>query len=262
MPIDQQAVDEFLNVVESEIIDFIRAGSKRFPDQERLIRRYVDIETAWHTSAKENIRPIYEIVNELTIAVQLLKGDECARVQYEPPIHGTKKTIDFLVSTTDDRNLFFDVKTIHPEQGDAWDRFQHLQQYFTPGTILILNKDWLGGEIAHDFITARQRFLDYTLEYETKIEAIDNREIYQFAMVFCGSGTKWRESHLEDFADFYRTGRYRSDDHFGEIQKHYMKENGVAFAGMIDSFCYLERQIASVMPKKFRCNLRGWPPHR
>ena len=75
---------------------------------------------------------------------------------------------------------------------------------FPKNTELVLDQEFEGGEIFHDYFAARGRFLEYTKEFEEKIEQILHHDQYIFKMVFCGNG-KWHQSHLEDFADFYRT---------------------------------------------------------
>lgn len=62
---------------------------------------------------------------------------------------------------------------------------------------------------------------------------------------------------LEDFADFYFTGRHRPDDSFGNMESHYIKENGILIVRSIDSFCYMERKTAEIKPKVFRCGIMG-----
>jgi hypothetical protein len=38
------------------------------------------------------------------------------------------------------------------------------------------------------------------------------------ARVFCGTAWGWHRSHLEDFADFYRTGKHREDEAFADME--------------------------------------------
>ena len=103
-----------------------------------------------------------EVVNEISAAREFLRSAECKALSYEPPLEGTQKTIDFLFLTTEGQSIFLDVKTVHPQETDGWPRYQRLQPHFSPGTHVLLDKNALGCEIAHDRFSALERFLEYT----------------------------------------------------------------------------------------------------
>ena len=50
----------------------------------------------------------------------------------------------------------------HPEAHDAWATYQRaqLQGSFGPGTRWILDKNWMGGEIFHEILASRAKFLE------------------------------------------------------------------------------------------------------
>ena len=219
MPTNKSAVDEFLAEVDRDLLPRLR--DQRFVNPQKLTRRYEEAKAAWN-DGRACVSAPTEIDNEICVACEFLSSAECASLSYEPPLVGTEKTIDFLLTTTQGRSIYFDVKTVHPREGDAWARYESMREHFTPGADLILDQNWMGGEIAHDHLAARQRFLEHTLALEDKIEAIANHEDFSYALVVCGSGSKWYASHLEDFADFYRTGRHRPDDPLGNVESHYM----------------------------------------
>ncbi len=256
MPIDRSAVDAFLLEVDHNLLP--RLQDQRFTNPPQLIRRYEEAKAAWNDS-RGGVSALNEIVNEICIACEFLSSAECGSLSYETPLIGTDRTIDFLVTTTQNRSIYFDVKTVHPDESDAWARYQSMQEHFTPGAELVLDQDWMGGELAHFFIASRERFLEHTLALEDKIETITNRNDFSYALVFCGDGFRWHETDLEDFADFYRTGRHRPDDHFGAVETHYMNEKGLSFRRRIDSFCYFERPLPEIRRTVFHCNVRGWP---
>src|SRR5262249_51648136 len=60
-------------------------------------------------------------------------------------------------------------------------------------------------------------------------------------LIFCGNEFAWHRSDLEDFADFYHTGRHSADDPFALMEQHYLKENGVQLERNIDHFGFLKR---------------------
>jgi len=259
MPIDKGAVESFIVAVCDETVSFFHTNTERFTNCDRLIERFTSVAATWQAHPSDNIRPITECVNELCIARKFLESEECTRVLYEPPLEGTDKTIDYLVETTDGRRILFDVKTIHPEAGDAWERFKSITDrgLLSDNTELVLDENWLGGEIAHSFLASREKFLGYTIELEAKIHAMGDKEGLSFAMVFCGNGYGWHLGQLEDFADFYISGSHRPDDPFAKMEAHFITERGITLSRTIHSFCYLERKIGKTSPRKFGCSVRG-----
>lgn len=259
MPIDTAAVKRFLAAVSDETVDFLRSNAERLSNCDSLIKRYTLATATWQANPSDNIRSITECVNELCIARKFLENKECARVLYEPPLEGTDKTIDYVVDLTDGRRILFDVKTIHPEAKDAWQRYKSITDrgLLSDNTELVLDENWMGGEIAHSFLASRGKFLDYTVELEAKIDAMTNKDGLSFAMVFCGNGYDWHLDQLEDFADFYILGQHRPDDPFAKMEEHSIGEKGIALSRTINSFCYLERKIGRTTPRKFGCNIRG-----
>lgn len=259
MSIDRNAVEDFAGTVCNEIVSFLRAESGFLASSEKLIERFTAAMSAWRIGALQNIRPITESVNELCIARKFLECEECSRISYEPTLDGTSQSIDFLVETTDGRRIFFDVKTVHPEPRDSWERFKRITDsgLLSDNTELVLDENWMGGEIAHSFLASREKFLEYTIELESKIHEMRDKEGLSFAMVFCGNGYDWHLDQLEDFADFYMSGRHRPDDPFAKMELHFIAEKGISLSRSIDSFCYLERKISNTTPRKFRCGVRG-----
>lgn len=260
MPIDRELVERFLSEVDAEMVPVIEAGANRLQGHRKLLGRYRFECAAWRSEKVDHVRGIMEVVNELCVARLILEDQDVISADYEPEIDGMDRTIDFLVRpATTDARIFYDVKTIHPQERDAWERYQKAkdERWFTPNTELVLDREWMGGEIAHELFASREKFLQYALELEAKIRQVANREGAYFRVVFCGNGFQWRRDHLEDFADFYFTGRYRPDDSLGAIQAHYMNENGITLDRSIHGFCYLQRAKPSVTVAAFACDVRG-----
>lgn len=259
----RKMVAEFLRQVEVSICSVLKKEKDRFLTAEKLLANYQNARSAWESGSIDHTRGITEAVNEMCLAKCFLEIDEgiCACIEYERAIPSTEKTIDFFVKTTEGTGIYFDVKTVHPIEKDAWKRYQRAIErgYFSPNTQLILDSDFLGGEIAHEFFASRERFLEHTIEFEKKIEAIRDRDQFFFRMVFCGDGFRWRKDQLEDFADFYLNGRHRQDDPFADMEGHYLRENELALSRNIHDFCYLERKPRRVTPSKFVCGVRGPP---
>ena len=76
-------------------------------------------------------------------------------------------------------------------------------------------------------------------------------------LIFCGNEFAWHRSNLEDFADFYHTGRHRADDPFALMEQHHLKENGVQLARNIDHFGFLKRHIEIPTMAEFYLPVRG-----
>lgn len=253
-------VERFLSDVDAEIVPAIEAGATRLRGHRKLVGRYRSECAAWRSGNVDHVRGITEAVNELCIAKLVLEDQNVTRAEYEPQIEGADRTIDFLVHpATANARIFYDVKTIQPEERDAWERYQRAMDEgrFTPNTELVLDREWMGGEIAHELFASREKFLEYTLELEAKIRQVAGGDQTYFRIVFCGDGFQWRRDHLEDFSDFYLAGRYRPDDSLGAMQAHYLRMKGITLDRSIHGFCYLQRARPSVTVAAFTCDVRG-----
>lgn len=75
-------------------------------------------------------------------------------------------------------------------------------------------------------------------------------------MVFCGDKSRWRQDHLEDFADTYFR-RDSSWDHFAKMEAHGLNEQRLTPERTIDGgFCYFERRYLLSESTKFVCEVR------
>ncbi len=82
-------------------------------------------------------------------------------------------------------------------------------------------------------------------------------------MVFCSDGFDWRWDKLEDFADFYKTGRYNPDDPFRNMESHYIENKKISLQKNITAFCYLERPKTQTKIEKLICPIQGpWIANR
>lgn len=257
---DPALVAGLLDGVRANTIAYLEENRSRLTGFPRLASRFDAARQAWSEKRIPNARQITETVNELLIAKRFLQDPLCASVEYEPSLNGSRKTIDFLFHTTEGNHIFYDAKTIHPEDKDAWARYQRAMEkgWFTSGTHLMLDKKWEGGVLAHQQFAVRQKFRDHTLEFEEKIRNASNRqdEHTYFRMVFCSDGFQWRKDHLEDFADTYFTGG-SSWDHFAKMEAHDLREKGLSFERTILGFCYFERGPRLPEPTAFECDVRG-----
>ena len=260
MPIDCELVQKFLREVDSQIVPSISDGAARLQGHQKLLSKYQAACTAWNDRKVQHVQDITSVVNELCIARLILTDKKVTSASYEPRLEGTAKTIDFLVCLVEtEARIFYDVKTVQPEERDAWDRYERAKSkgWFTPHTKLELEQEGMGGEIAHELFASREKFLDYTLELEAKIRSLPMQTLTYFRLIFCGDGFQWRRDHLEDFADFYFSGHSRADDYLGSMQAHYMAEKGIALDRSVHGFCYFFRKQPSTAGNAFRCDVRG-----
>jgi hypothetical protein len=112
---------------------------------------------------------------------------------------------------------------------------------------LILEEDWLGGEIFHKQFAARARMIQYAVETEEKILCLPEERGPVILALF-SNGFDWRKDHLEDFPYSYRYGRPFDGDHFGLMQAHFVETESIEFRGTIDHFAFFRRGSSSLRP--------------
>lgn len=265
---EKEQIEFYRMQVTTTFGELLARETSRFPDGHRLLRRLN--ETVDQALTGSPFRMVSEAHNELCIARALLlnKAPRFASLAYEPVLTGCVKSIDFCGVSADGLTVFVDVKTIMPEPKDRWEQFERArtENRFPDNHIVGLFKEWMGGEIWHGWFAGRARMLEYTLELEEKIRDSDlkRRKDTVFILAFCGTGFHWHESHLEDFADFYRSGRYRSDDSFAEMEAHFMKEQKLCLERTVTAFACMHRKRTAVLPTSMHWNVRGPvdPEHR
>jgi hypothetical protein len=209
---------------------------------------------------ERTIREIYETINEISIAQQLLLNPNCINIEYELPIINCNRTIDFLIKINN-KKIYCDVKTIHVERKDDyevdWKKYKRTvaEKYLTGH--IHLNKNELGGMIWHSMVSSRSKMLNYSCELEEKFQFVEKVPKAMCVMIFCGNGFDWVEDELEDFADYYKTGHHRSDDYFSKMEEHDMIQKGIQLKRNIDDFWYFERKFDQTKPEKFFINIHG-----
>jgi hypothetical protein len=113
------------------------------------------------------------------------------------------------------------------------------------------------GAIYGNTFASRGHFLAYTQDFEARLAAAKRIRKGPGILIFCGNEFAWHRSNLEDFADFYHTGRHRADDPFALMEQHHLKENGVQLARNIDHFGFLKRHIEIPTMAEFYLPVRG-----
>jgi hypothetical protein len=215
-------------------------------------------------NGRGHFRAVDEAHNELCVASALLANTKLKfiRLEYEPPLPGCAKTIDFRATAEDGQIAYVDVKTIKPESTDRWDQFERAlaEGWFPENIIVGISKEWLGGEIWHAWFAARGRMLEYSLELEQKITegglAADN---VIPVLALCGDGFRWHQDQLEDFVSFYYSSVHRSDDTFAQVERKHVTDKKISLKRTISRFAYFQRKQGEVRPNRMNWHVR--PPH-
>jgi hypothetical protein len=239
------------------------ASADRFNDGNVLLDRFSTAVDAVLKNGRGQFRAVDEAYNELCAASALLSNKQLTfvRLEYEPPLPGCARTIDFRATAEDGQIVYVDVKTIKPEDTDRWEQFERARSegWFPDNIVVGIAKEWLGGEIWHAWFAARARMLEYSLELEQKItEAALQTENAVFVLALCGDGFRWHPDLYEDFVSFYRSGVYRGDDTFSMVEQKYMEDKNISLTRTIPRFAYFQRKQGEVRTNRVNWNVR--PP--
>jgi hypothetical protein len=243
------------------ISQFAHAGD-RFKDGTKLLRRFTKAVDAVLANGWSKFHAVDEAHNEMCIADAILSSTDpvVTHLEYEPPLFGCAKSIDFraIYGTT---TTYVDVKTITPRLRDRWDQFVKFEQEnrFPERVSVILDEEWLGGELWHNMYASRERMLEHALDLERKIsEGKLVADDTFFILAFCGHRFHWRESQLEDFISFYYTGSHRPDDPFGTAEAKFIQDKKLSIFRTISRFACLFRPQFSI--HQDHLNWRVLPP--
>jgi len=235
-------IDGFVAAVRDE---YHTAVTTRITNGGVLWRHFEEAVAGYRADPRRDERRITERVNELAMAKVLIDDPTISwPITYEPDLLPDGRKIDFVIDRGDD-HLYVEVKTVHPntaDTDDAWQKYLKRRKNHRPNVMFIVQKEWMGGAIYGNVFASRGHFLDYALEFETRLAAAKAIKQGPGILVFCGSGFVWHKSHLEDFADFYHQGVHRDDDAFALMELEAIKRKRIKLLRNIDHFAYLRRQ--------------------
>ncbi len=198
-------------------------------------------------------------LTELAVAKLLLDDPHVTGpITYEPALPDGRR-IDFVVDRGAD-NLYIEVKTARPrtaDTDDAWQKFLERSRHHPENVNFIVEKDWMSGAIYGNVLASRAHFLDYALEFESRLATAKAEKNGPGCLIFCGTGFAWHLSNLEDFADFYHQGRHRGDDPFGPMEAHSIEKKGIKLSRNIDHFAFLRRHVEIPAMEEFHYPVRG-----
>lgn len=261
---------EWLSAYADEVMEVFRtrfvSASDRFKRYQPLLDRFTLAVNAVNANGRSLFSAVDEAHNELCIASAILENQQpqFTCLEYEPSLHCCAKSIDFL-ATYGDLKVYVDVKTIKPVGTDRWGQFENAQaKGWLPNNVnIMLEKEWLGGELWHNMFAARSRMLEYSLELEQKIAESDLSEGNTLVVLaLCGEGFYWNQDELEDFVSYYYSGAYRDDDPFSKAEARYIQDKQIAFAKTISRFACMRRRQGDVLQERLNWNVQPpLPPH-
>jgi hypothetical protein len=182
--------------------------------------------TEWKQYGK--FRNAINFGNEISLALAMLdRVNDLAKLTYEPRLSATAKSVDFHMEGRTGEKAWVDSKTVAPQVS----KLQELK--------------------------ARFGFVEKVFDVENKIATFTAAEQAPTYLVFCSDAGNWNRDSLEDFADFYRAGKFRADDWASEKIAEHMAKKGRVFGRTITGFCFLGRLHDEVTAEKFVWDVRG-----
>lgn len=239
---------------------------RRFVNAAALAKRFRDRATLWKDSGadgerpKHHVRALIEDGNEVATAWALLErmapGDTLA---YEPRLAATKESLDFLVTLSDGSRQWYEVKSVRPgwdDSDESWQRYERIAADFPDNAGLVVDRRWGGAALSGQAIKTRWSFIRQTIEVERKAALLAPEQQGPVRLVLC-SGGAWNADDLEDFADYYRTGRFRGDDWSRNAVARFMADESLTFTGGLTGFCFLKRAHEAPRPSAFVIDVQG-----
>jgi hypothetical protein len=212
------------------------------------------------TDAAGGERALAERINEMAVAKVLAEDKGLTRlISYEPDLLPDGRKIDFVAERADD-NAYIEVKTVHPNTADteeAWKRYEERRKLHPEQANFIVHKDWMGGKLYGDTFASRSKFLDYSMDFETRLAAAKKVKTGPGLLIFCGNGVRWHRSNLEDFADYYHAGKHRQDDPFAKMEQHHIEHEKLELLRNVDNFGCLVRPMEMAEKTGFVWPVRG-----
>ncbi|MGB6325878.1 MAG: hypothetical protein WBG11_08910 [Methylocella sp.] len=259
-------IEQHIAAVEAHYELLITGSDSRLEGGGKLWGQFTNAVKSYRERDKAEFSAVIERVNELAVA-RILLGDPTLtgrKILYEPQIAADDhRKIDFVVPDVEDGSLYIEVKTVRPIAKDPeqkWKQYEKCKQNHTENVSYIVGKERLGAQIYGNSFSARTKFMDYTRKFEPRLAEAVKVQPGRSVLVFCGTGWEWHRSELEDFADFYLTGRYRQDDPFATMEAHEAFTKGsIAVQRNIVAFGFVKRPIDSITEEEWIADVRG--PH-
>ncbi len=255
-------IEQHIAAVQAFYEPLITDSDSRLEGGTKLWVQFTDAVAAYRKRGKAAFTAVIERVNELAVACIILNDPSLAscKVLYEPQIAADDRRIDFVVPAAEGGNLYIEVKTVRPTAGDSaedWQKYEARKKYHPENVRYLVCKSWLGAAIYGNSFSARSKFMEYTRDFEARLAEAHKVKPGRGFLVFCGSGMEWRHSELEDFADFYLTGRHRQDDPFAKMEAEALTKGRIALKRNIAAFGFVKRPMDCITAEKWIAGVRG-----
>ena len=258
-PSESQDLRDFLTEVRDTLCEDVLTSADRFPDAPRLVERFSSAVDRLFDRGWDHHSHVIEVHNEVCTADLILQQTDpvCESLDYELPLK-CERRFDFRACYPDEPSYWLEVKTIHPERLDAWEKYGAALEMdrFSPQARLHLEKEGLGGELYHKYFAARSGILSYTADTEQKIVDCLTEESELTFLVLYSNGFDWHLDQLEDFLHFYRFGQHFEGDPFGKMEEYYIEDRGIELFRNVDHFSFIKRTWDAVRPSAPRWSVR------
>jgi len=246
-------------------IGAVRAGSLQTLQNDQrfnsgtLAARFDHEVTTWQRT--RNFPPLIEIGNEIAAAVCLVGTLEAEdRLEYEPRFPGTDKRIDFHRLSADGQHAWIEVKTVAPQWRDDaenWARLLAFAADFPENAQLVVDREWAGAAVGGQYLNTRWTMINRAATLEETAALLPHDLRGPVSLLFCARNHDWRADELEDFADFYRTGRGRQDDPLRNAVDRFMVAEGLEFQRTLAGFHFMARRDGDPQAFEFEQNVVG-----
>jgi hypothetical protein len=120
----------------------------RFAQGQLLLDRFNAAIDSVLKNGRGHFSAVDEAHNEICIASALLANTRLRFfwLEYEPPLPGCAKTIDFRATADNGQIVYVDVKTIKPQAADRWDQFEKAikEGWIADNVHVVISEEWLG----------------------------------------------------------------------------------------------------------------------
>lgn len=241
-------------IFKSQYCEFINDYIKdiRFKDKlenfDTFNKRICSLMLAWNKNTNNIKRQMIETFNEVCLIHYLSNDSNCSWIYYEQEVGTSKRSID-IVTILNKKKFYLDIKTVHPcmnpkDIDKKWAEYEKAYNKYLKGEVTLF-RDGFGPELWHNMIASRTKFIDYTKDLEDKIDEYNKPDDGYYFMVFCGNNFDWTKDELEDFVEYYLTGKATYWDHLREMSDYYITNKDIHFQHNIDNFTILFRDNIS-----------------
>jgi hypothetical protein len=256
----QSEVEAHIAAVEALYRPLLTGGTPRLHGGAKLWAQFKQAANSCDVEKPRTVAALIERVNELVVA-RLILNDPALKgeLRYEPGILPDDRRIDFVIHDAAE-NTYIEVKTVNPRADDSdenWQKYLDRREHHPESVHYIVDKGWLGAALYGNSVSARAHFLEYACHFEARLAAAKAVRSGPGVLIFCGTGFAWHRSELEDFADFYLTGRHRSDDPFGAMERHAIQTKKIELLRNISAFGFVKRDMAKTAAERFVMPVRG-----